>query len=156
MPDELSSKSHWPGAKERSSRHRPGKWLIVASLSVVGLFALAVAALVHTDVHRSLPQAPIQPPVVATAAWFEALNTCNMPLINAHVVAAKRGGWTCIDPFTHVHCVPESQAAATATVRCTFDPQNDPRVGNTGDTFWSVYLELSSSGRWLVTDWGQP
>ena len=74
----------------------------------------------------------------------------------AYGSGAKRGSWTCIDPFTHLHCVPESLAVSTASVRCTFDPQNDPRVGNTGDTFWSVYLERSSSGRWLVTDWGQP
>jgi hypothetical protein len=130
--------------------------LIVASLSVLLLLALAIAVLVHADANQSLPQAPIQPPVAATVSWFEALNACNMPMINAHMSLAKRGGWTCIDPFTHLLCVPESQAASTARVRCTFDPQNDPRVGNTGDTFWSVYLERSSSGRWLVTDWGQP
>jgi hypothetical protein len=79
-----------------------------------------------------------------------------VPLINAHLSPSKRGSWTCIDPFTHVHCVSESQTPTKASVYCTFDPQNDPRVGNTGDTFWSVYLEHSDSGRWLVTDWGQP
>ena len=120
------------------------------------LLALAITALVHTESNRSLPQVPVEPPLAATVSWFEALNACNVPLINAHMTPAKRGGWTCIDPFTHLHCVPESQAASTASVRCTFDPQNDPRVGNTGDAFWSVYLERSSSGRWLVTDWGQP
>lgn len=40
---------------------------------------------------------------------------------------------------------------------CQSGPQgNDPRVGNTGDKFWSVYLERSNSGHWLVTDWGLP
>jgi hypothetical protein len=129
---------------------------MVASLSVLVLLAIAFAVLVHSGANQTVPQIPLQPPVAATASWFEALNSCNMPLIDAHMAPAKRGDWTCIDPFTHLHCVPESQAASTASVRCTFDPQNDPRVGNTGDTFWSVYLERSSSGRWLVTDWGQP
>src|ERR1019366_5565164 len=156
MPDELPSESHWTDVQAREDRHRSGKWLIVASLSVLVVLALAVAALIHTDANQPLPQVPVQPPVATTASWFGALNICNVPLINAHMVPAKRGNWTCIDPFTHLHCVSESQAATTATVRCTFDPQNDPRVGNTGDTFWSVYLELSSSGRWLVSDWGQP
>ena len=156
MPDELPSESHRPDVNVRQNRHRPGKWLIVASLSVLVVLALAAAAFVHTDANRSLPQVSVQPPAVATASWFEALNTCNIPLIDAHMAPAKRGSWTCIDPFTHLHCVPESQAATTASVHCSFDPQNDPRVGNTGDTFWSVYLERSSADRWLVTDWGQP
>jgi hypothetical protein len=129
---------------------------MVAALSACVLLALAVAALVRADVHQPQPRVPIQNPVAATASWFEALDACNVPLINAHLAPARRGSWTCIDPFTHLHCVPESQAATTATVHCTFDPQNDPRVGNTGDTFWSVYLARSRSGRWLVTDWGQP
>ena len=156
MPDEQPSESHPLEVKARENRHRPGKRLIVASLSVLVVLALAIAALIHTAASESLPQVPIQPPVATTASWFEVLNACSMPLINAHMVPAKRGSWTCIDPFTHLHCVGESQAATTATVRCTFDPQNDPRVGNTGDTFWSVYLERTGSGRWLVTDWGQP
>ena len=156
MSDELSSESQWSGTDARGSRHRPGNRLGVALLSVLVLLALAVAALVHADAHQSLPQVPVQSPVAATASWFEALNACDTPLINAHFVSARRGSWTCIDPFTHLHCVPESRTATTATVRCTFDPQNDPRVGNTGDTFWSVYLQRSSSGRWLVADWGQP
>ena len=156
MPDEHPSESHRPDVKAREVRHRPRKWLIVASLSVLVVLALVVAALMHADASQPLPQVPVQPPVATTVSWFEALNACNMPLINAHMVPAKRGNWTCIDPFTHLHCLSESQAATTATVRCTFDPQNDPRVGNTGDTFWSVYLELSNSDRWLVADWGQP
>ena len=156
MPDEPPSASQWPDAKPRENRRRPGRWLIVACLSVLVLLALAIAALVRTEASQALPQVPVQPPVAATVSWFDALNTCNMPLINAHMVPAKRGRWNCIDPFTHLHCVPDSQTGSPASVRCTFDPQNDPRVGNTGDTFWSVYLELSSSGRWLVTDWGQP
>src|SRR5664280_426880 len=156
MPDEPPSESRSPEAKPPENSHRPGSWFVVASLSVLVLLTLAIAVLVHSDANQSLPQVPIQPPVAATVSWFEALNACNMQVINAHMSPAKRGGWTCIDPFTHLHCVPESQAASTASVRCTFDPQNDPRVGYTGDTFWSVYLERSSSDRWLVTDWGQP
>jgi hypothetical protein len=129
---------------------------VVASLSVVVLLAAAIAALEHADDHQPLPQVPVQSPTATTVSWFAALDACDLPLINAHLVPARRGTWSCIDPFTHLHCVPESRAGATAAVRCTFDPQNDPRVGNTGDTFWSVYLERTDSGRWLVSDWGQP
>ena len=120
------------------------------------VLVLAIVAIVHTESNQALPQVPIQAPVAASVSWFTAINVCDIPSINARMTPAKRGTWTCIDPFTHVHCLPESQSASTAAVRCTFDPQNDPRVGNTGDTFWSVYLERSKSGHWLVTDWGQP
>jgi len=125
-------------------------------MSVLVVLVLAVMAIVHADSNQALPQVPVQAPVAATVSWFEAINACDLPSINARMAPAKRGIWTCIDPFTHVHCLPESQAASTAAVRCTFDPQNDPRVGNTGDSFWSIYLERSGPGHWLVTDWGQP
>lgn len=156
MPTDLPTESGSLRLSARPRRLRQQRWLIVASVPVVLLLAFAGGYLISTSSSQPLPKVPFQTPVEATASWFRALNACNVPLINAHFSPSKRGSWTCIDPFTHVHCVSGSQTPTKATVNCTFDPQNDPRVGNTGDTFWSIYLELSDSGRWLVTDWGQP
>ncbi len=158
MMSEVTSDATWPHASTTNLALRPSKRpskrpIVVVAFVVIVLFtALGVAS----SRHARIAQLPVQIPTATAASWFRALNACDQDAINAYFTPARRGTWTCIEPFTHVHCVPESRSTTSATVRCTFDPQNDPRVGNTGDTFWSVFLQRSHSQRWLVADWGQP
>jgi len=141
-----------------TERRRRRRWVVLASLAVVSVLAvgLAVVAVVRTSGHQPTPEESFRSPMATTTSWFAAVNSCDRASIDAHLVPARRGNWTCTDPYTHLHCVPEGRAATTAAVRCTFDPQNDPRVGNTGDTFWSIYLVRTGNDHWLVSDWGQP
>jgi hypothetical protein len=40
-------------------------------------------------------------------------------------------------------------------VRCAFDDINDPDLSMSNTSFWDVYLQRKSSGRWLIDNYGQ-
>jgi hypothetical protein len=81
-----------------------------------------------------------------------------MSLALAHFVPADRkmmqwSSWG--PPFTHLRCSLRGGGATTAVVYCTFDEINDPDMGMSNTSFWNVYLQRESSGRWLITNYGQ-
>jgi hypothetical protein len=101
-----------------------------------------------------LPQIQVQSPVNTTLAWFKAVNDENAALALAHFAPADREQmrWSQWGPtFTHLRCSLRSETASTAEVSCTYTP-----AGVSGSTFWSVDLRRESSGRWLITGYGQP
>jgi hypothetical protein len=121
--------------------------------------ALVMAGLLASCGSGPLPHIASEPPVATTLSWFSAVNRHNMPLALAHFLPADRGQmeWSQWGPpFTHLHCSLSSGTAKDAHVYCTFDKINDPDTGMSNVSFWSVYLQRDSSGRWLINGYGQP
>jgi hypothetical protein len=56
--------------------------------------------------------------------------------------------------FTDLHCKTLKQSARTATVYCSFKESASPSEGNP-DSFWTVSLERTPSGHWLINNYGQ-
>ena len=58
-------------------------------------------------------------------------------------------------PFTDLHCRLRSGGATRATVACTFSPITDAATGMSDESFWTVSLERTPRGVWLIDDHGQ-
>ena len=104
------------------------------------------------------PPTAVEGPVASTLSWFRALNAHDMPLAQEHFVRADRdmmqwSSWG--PPFTHLRCHLQSGTADRANVYCSFSPITDAATGMSGDSFWTVYLQRESSGRWLIDNYGQ-
>lgn len=125
---------------------------------LVAIVGGGVAWAVHHSNSGSLPTIAVQSPVDTTEAWFGAVNVQNMPLAQAHFASADREqmNWSSWGkPFTDLHCSLTSQSQNSAGVYCTFATQNDPATEMSNVNFWSVHLIRASSGRWLITNYGQ-
>lgn len=134
---------------------------------VVLLFAIAATGViwsVHYYQSRphfqagNLPTIAVQSPLHTTEAWFAAVNAHNMPLAEAHFAPRARdqmewSSWG--PPFQHLHCKLSSENSTSAVVGCTFKAIYDPDAGMSGDSAWGVSLRKQSSGRWLITNYGQ-
>lgn len=102
-------------------------------------------------------------PVRAALSWFAAINRKDKAAAIAAFVpsAAEQMNWgngdTATWPtFTAIKCTQQNQdaATATATVYCTFSESQAPAAGNP-DTFWTVYFQRTSDGRWPIDNYGQ-
>jgi hypothetical protein len=101
-----------------------------------------------------------QSPEQATLSWFYAINHKDKDAAVAHFepAAASQMDWGYGDTstwptFSALHCKPASQGATAASVYCTFSESQAPAVGNP-DSFWTVYLQRQSGGRWLISNYG--
>jgi hypothetical protein len=95
---------------------------------------------------------------MTTLSWFSAINSHNKQLALEHFVPADRGmmEWSFWGPpFTHLHCSLTSGNASNADVYCTFATINDPAVGMSNESFWSVSLRRVHAGPWLIDNYGQ-
>lgn len=100
-------------------------------------------------------------PEKATLSWFYAINHKDKADAVAHFTHAAAGqmdwgyGDTSTWPtFSALHCKPSSRGARTASVYCTFSESQASAAGNP-DSFWTVYLQRQSDGRWLIDNYGQ-
>ncbi len=105
-----------------------------------------------------LPSIAVQSPLRSAEAWFGAINAHNMPLAEAHFAPRYRdqmewSSWG--PPFQDLHCVLSSENSESAVVGCSFKAIYDADTGMSGDSGWSVSLHRQSSGRWLITNYGQ-
>lgn len=132
------------------------------STGALGPSAKALATSPTPAHSRSDPAAAgqYQSPEHATLSWFYAVNHKDRAAAIAHFTAFSAGlmdwggGDTSTWPtFSGLHCRPLSQAAATATVYCTFTESQAPATGNP-DSFWYVGLQRQWDGRWLITNYG--
>jgi len=129
---------------------------VVAVTAILG--ASVVIWAVRSDTGALLHSTPAQSPVATALSWFKAVDARNMPLARAHFAPQERfmmswGVWP--HPFTHLRCSPISQTSSSAEVDCSFDPQNDSATGMGNESFWTVYFQHDSSGRWLINSYGQ-
>lgn len=107
------------------------------------------------------PTARYQTPDQATLSWFYAVNHKNHGAAIGHFEhsAASQMDWgdgnTSTWPtFSRLHCKQVTDQASTASVYCTFRESLAPAVGNP-DTFWTIDLRRQTSGRWLISGYGQ-
>lgn len=116
-----------------------------------------------TFVIRSLEggQAPVvavQSPVATTLSWFASINAHDKPLAVAHFVPADRDmmEWTNWGaPFTGLQCSLMHRSTHRASVYCKFNVINDPNMGMSNVSFWTVALQREPTGRWLINNYGQ-
>lgn len=125
----------------------------VAGISATSLFVQACGS-------ANTPTIPTQSPVQTAMSWFDAINTRNLPLAKAHFAAADRHemNWSSSEfhaaKFSGVRCNAVEQGETTSTVRCTFNPMDTPQDME-NITFWSIDMERTPPGPWLITDYGQ-
>jgi hypothetical protein len=128
---------------------------IVTGVTLVAGLSVAVWA-IQTARDGDGPKITIQSPVATTLSWFAALNQHDKPLALAHFVVADRDmmEWSFWGPpFKDLHCSLTSATATRADVYCTFDDINSGAMSNVD--FWSVSLQRSSPGPWLINNYGQ-
>lgn len=99
-------------------------------------------------------------PLHAAYSWFKAINQKQQSSMIAHAAPAAEsmmnwnGGVTSMWPsFTHVSCVITNSTHSISNLLCTFKEKAPP--GNQIDTFWTISLERSTSGEWLISNYGQ-
>ena len=99
-------------------------------------------------------------PLHAAYSWFKSINHKQKSLMIAHAAPAAEsmmnwnGGVTSMWPsFTHVSCAITNSTHSISNLLCTFKEKAPP--GNQIDTFWTMSLERSTSGKWLITNYGQ-
>jgi hypothetical protein len=96
----------------------------------------------------------------AVYAWFAAIDDKQQSVMIGHAAPGARDmmnwndGVTSMWPsFQHVKCKVTNSKDATSNLLCTFNESAPP--GNQVDTFWTVSMTRSASGRWLITNYGQ-
>jgi hypothetical protein len=96
----------------------------------------------------------------AVYAWFAAIDDKQQSVMIGHAAPGARDmmnwndGVTSMWPsFQHVKCKVTNSTHATSNLLCTFNESAPP--GNQVDTFWTVSMTRSASGRWLITNYGQ-
>jgi hypothetical protein len=130
-------------------------WKIATAVALVAGLSVAVWAWQSSRDGDSSTIA-IQSPVATTVSWFAALNAHNKPLALAHFIFGDRDmmEWSFWGPpFKGLHCSQTSETATRADVYCTFDDVNDSDMSNVD--FWTVSLQRSLSGPWLINNYGQ-
>jgi hypothetical protein len=132
--------------------------VVVGVVVLVVVVASGLAWSLHHAETGQRPTIAVQSPVSTTEAWFAAVNAHNMPLAQAHFAPAARDqmAWSSWgQPFTDLHCSLTKKRPSWAAVICTFATQNDPSSGMSNVDFFTVELIHESSGRWLITNYGQ-
>jgi hypothetical protein len=144
-------------AESTSSTRVRGRSLLKIATAVTLVAGVSVAAwAIQSSAHGRSSTIAIQSPVATTLSWFAALNEHNKPLALAHFVVADRDmmEWSFWEPPFHgLHCSLTSEGVNRANVYCTFDDINDNDMSNVD--FWSVSLQRSSNGPWLINNYGQ-
>jgi hypothetical protein len=98
--------------------------------------------------------------VEESASWFGAVNAKDRTASLAYFIPQDRyladwtGGVSHWPTFTNVKCSSTSSASSTASVRCTFQSHGDP--SSAGDTFWTIDMQRTTGGPWLINSYGQP
>jgi hypothetical protein len=100
-------------------------------------------------------------PLAAAQSWFKSINDKNLQAAQAHFVVSEKQmmDWGGGDPstwptFTHLRCKTLSASASKGDVYCTFNESAAPAEGNP-DSFWSISLQRSGHGPWLINNYGQ-
>lgn len=129
----------------------PLRWIAIA----LTLFGVGLAGCGGSG---PLPPVTAQPPVATTLSWFRAINSGNDPLALAHFAPGSRDQMEWSDfgsiSFTDVRCHVIGESASSSNVGCRFQVPNAP-PDMQGVTGWSVHLERTQSGPWLITTYGQ-
>jgi hypothetical protein len=100
-----------------------------------------------------------QPPVDSVTDWFAAINSDNVPAVQAHFADANWAeAWKDPAPpdlFQDLRCTAQTQTETTAIIDCTFHVREGWGGMEAGDSWWSVELKRQPPGPWLITNYGQ-
>jgi hypothetical protein len=99
-------------------------------------------------------------PLHSVYSWFGAINQKQESSMLAHAAPIMKDAMNWNDgetsqwpSFAAVRCHITHSRASSANLLCTFKESAPP--GTQIDTFWTVSMERSSSGEWLITNYGQ-
>jgi hypothetical protein len=129
-------------------------WMLLVALTGMALASCGVttASTNSTQVFST--------PLAATYSWFRSIDLKEPKSVIAHAAPSARymmdwnDGDTSLWPsFSRIACKVAKEATNTTALLCTFKENAPP--GNNPDTFWSVSLKRSVSGKWLITNYGQ-
>jgi hypothetical protein len=132
---------------------------VVAALTLAALVVAGCSSTPSASTVNHMPSSHFTA-VEESASWFGAVNAKDRTASLAYFIPQDRyladwtGGVSHWPTFTNVKCASISSASSTASVRCTFESHGDP--SSAGDTFWSIDLQRTSGGPWLINSYGQP
>jgi len=138
--------------------HRPGGFQAVLGLILAGAPVLAGCggAPVAT---QSLSHAST--PLAATGSWFAAINDKNLRAAQDHFIPSAKdmmnwgdGDTSTWSTFTKLRCRTLFESGNAASVYCSFDESPSSSEGNP-DSWWTVSLQRTTSGKWLINNYGQ-
>jgi hypothetical protein len=134
-------------------------WKSSAWLPLLGL--LAGLAACGSSAPRTSPLV-FSSPKDAALSWFAAIDDKSLSDALAHFSPGSRnqmdwddGRVSAWPGFSSVRCAVQSQAAGSAEVSCTFSETASVAAG-TPSSFFTLDLSADSSGKWLITNYGQP
>jgi hypothetical protein len=156
-----SQPKHNPGVK-KDQQHNSRR-LLPGGLAAV----LVLSSLVAGCGRGPAPTVAVQSPVDTVYAFFRALNSGDMQLVDAHLAPDSmlplEGGAPPRDLFANVTCRLGSQVTSDivdsdtrAVVACEFDVRDYWSGFSAGHHGWGVWLEREPPGPWLIHDWGVP
>jgi hypothetical protein len=100
-------------------------------------------------------------PLALAQSWFKSINIKDLSAARGDFVPSARsmmdwgGGDTSTwSTFTKLHCKTLQESGRNAAVYCSFDESPSPSEGNP-DSFWTISMQRSESGRWLINNYGQ-
>jgi hypothetical protein len=128
----------------------------------VTVLILLTSGLALTGCGSSSPEGSqeFNTPLHSVYSWFSAINHKDELSMVAHAAPVLKNdmnwndGDTSVWPtFANVSCHLAHSRPSSANILCTFKESAPP--GNQIETFWSVALARSSTGKWLITNYGQ-
>lgn len=109
----------------------------------------------------SSPSADFSTPLAAAQSWFDSINTRNLTAAQQHFVPSERfmmdwgeGDTATWSTFTKLRCKTLNESGRRAVVYCSFTESPSSSEGNP-DSFWTISLQHTTSGRWLINNYGQ-
>jgi hypothetical protein len=107
------------------------------------------------------PSTNLSSPLAATESWFKSINEKDLAAAQKHFVPSERfmmdwgGGDTSTwSAFTKLQCKMLTEPGLAANVYCSFNESPSSSEGNP-DSFWTISLTRTTSGDWLINNYGQ-
>jgi hypothetical protein len=100
-------------------------------------------------------------PLALAQSWFKSINGKDLNAAQGDFVPSERsmmdwggGDSATWSTFTKLRCRTLQNSGKAATVHCTFNESQSSSEGNP-DSFWTISMERTPAGNWLIDNYGQ-
>jgi len=145
--------------QEPSRRHRLGRTRLQAvGWVLVGASVLAACTSTPPAIDSSGNGST---PLALAQSWFKSINGKDFSAAQRDFMSSARsmmdwggGDTNTWSTFTRLHCKTLQESGRNATVYCSFNESPSSSEGNP-DSFWTISMQRSDAGRWLINNYGQ-
>ena len=134
--------------------------VVLLGVICAAIVALIVGVVVATAAAPNPASSARPSPVAVAQAFFKDINRHDLSLIESAIVPRDRymvanvSDWD-LYHFVRLRCHRTAESQLTASVQCGFMMHSPAPPEMYNVSFWDLSLQRSSSGSWLISNYGQ-